>query len=61
MPRSVGGDEYGHFEKSDRPDIPVRQVHFRRDWKVSAIREAAPVVGSFTEIVKPLYKYQLEN
>jgi len=26
------------FEKHDRPDILVRQPHFRRDWKVSAIR-----------------------
>jgi len=25
------------FEKSDGPDILVRQLHFRRDWKVSAI------------------------
>ena len=29
-------------QKSDRPDILVRQLHFRRDWKVSAIREAPP-------------------
>jgi len=28
--------------KSDTPDILVRQPHFRRDWKVSAIREAPP-------------------
>ncbi len=28
------------FQKPDRPDILVRQPHFRRDWKVSAIREA---------------------
>jgi hypothetical protein len=28
------------ISKPDRPDILVRQPHFRRDWKVSAIREA---------------------
>jgi hypothetical protein len=30
------------ISKPDRPDIPVRHLHFRRDWKVSAIREAPP-------------------
>src|SRR4030042_4793662 len=30
------------FQKPDRPDILVRQPHFRRDWKVSAIRACTP-------------------
>jgi len=32
-------------QKSDRPDIPVWQLHFRRDWKVSAIRACTPECG----------------
>jgi hypothetical protein len=32
------------FQKSDRPDIPVRHLHFHRDWKVSAIRDG-PACG----------------
>ncbi len=38
------------FQESDRPDIPVRQVHFRRDWKVSAIREA-PLSGRGASLI----------
>ena len=33
------------FQKPDTPDIFVRQPHFRRGWKVSAIREALPCWG----------------
>jgi hypothetical protein len=33
------------FQKSDKPDIPVWQLYFRRDWKVSAMGEARPVGG----------------
>ena len=33
------------ISKPDRPDILVRQPHFRRDWKVSAIREVPRPVG----------------
>ncbi len=37
------------FQESDRPDILVRRPHFRRGWKVSAIRELQ--ARSFTILI----------
>jgi len=42
MPRPVGGDECSEFKNPIGRTFLSGNPHFRRDWKVSAIREAPP-------------------
>jgi hypothetical protein len=42
MPRPVGGDECSDFKNPIGRTFLSGNPHFRRDWKVSAIREAPP-------------------